>query len=77
MKPALTPPVTRLNVPMGAVQTLLDEHGLSPEGIAATGKSGRLLKGCVTPETSAPQPRLSRLRRVLTSRISSGCRSER
>ena len=32
-------------VPMGpAVRALLDEHGLSPESIAATGKGGRLLK---------------------------------
>ena len=33
------------SIPMGpAVRALLDEHGLSPEGIAATGKGGRLLK---------------------------------
>ena len=32
-------------VPMGpAVRALLDEHGLSPESIEATGKGGRLLK---------------------------------
>ena len=32
-------------LPMGpAVRALLDEHGLSPESIAATGKGGRLLK---------------------------------
>ena len=32
-------------VPMGpAVRVLLDEHGLSPESIEATGKGGRLLK---------------------------------
>ena len=33
------------SIPMGpAVRALLDEHGLSPEGIEATGKGGRLLK---------------------------------
>jgi 2-oxoglutarate dehydrogenase E2 component (dihydrolipoamide succinyltransferase) len=33
------------SIPMGpAVRALLDEHGLSPDGIAATGKGGRLLK---------------------------------
>ena len=33
------------SIPMGpAVRALLDEHGLTPEGIAATGKGGRLLK---------------------------------
>ena len=48
-----------------AVRALLDEHGLSPEGIAATGKGGRLLKEDVlsylrqaptqaSPESSAP-----------------------
>ena len=32
-------------IPMGpAVRALLDEHGLSPEAIKATGKGGRLLK---------------------------------
>ena len=32
-------------VPMGpAVRALLDEHGLTPDGIVATGKGGRLLK---------------------------------
>ena len=32
-------------VPMGpAVRALLDEHGLSPDAISATGKGGRLLK---------------------------------
>ena len=32
-------------IPMGpAVRALLDEHGLSPENIVATGKGGRLLK---------------------------------
>ena len=36
---------TNESIPMGpAVRALLDEHGLSPEGIAATGKGGRLLK---------------------------------
>ena len=51
------------SIPMGpAVRALLDEHGLSPEGIAATGKGGRLLKEDVllhlkqTPEQPAPQP---------------------
>ena len=54
------------SIPMGpAVRALLDEHGLSPEGIAATGKGGRLLKEDVlshlkqapvqpAPESSAP-----------------------
>ena len=54
------------SIPMGpAVRALLDEHGLSPEGIAATGKGGRLLKEDVlshlkqaseqlAPEMSAP-----------------------
>ena len=33
------------SIPMGpAVRALLDEHGLSPKGIEATGKGGRLLK---------------------------------
>ena len=33
------------SIPMGpAVRALIDEHGLSPEGIEATGKGGRLLK---------------------------------
>ena len=33
------------SIPMGpAVRALLDEHGLSPENIVATGKGGRLLK---------------------------------
>ena len=51
-------------VPMGpAVRALLDEHGLSPESIAATGKGGRLLKedvlshikqAAVTETTAAP-----------------------
>ena len=37
--------VSSETVPMGpAVRALLDEHGLSPESIAATGKGGRLLK---------------------------------
>ena len=56
------------SIPMGpAVRALLDEHGLSPEGIAATGKGGRLLKEDVLshlrqaptqapPESSAPSP---------------------
>ena len=51
------------SIPMGpAVRALLDEHGLSPEGIAATGKGGRLLKEDVllhlkqTSEQPAPQP---------------------
>ena len=36
---------TAESIPMGpAVRALLDEHGLSPDGIAATGKGGRLLK---------------------------------
>ena len=36
---------TAESVPMGpAVRALLDEHGLSPEGIVATGRGGRLLK---------------------------------
>ena len=54
---------TAESIPMGpAVRALLDEHGLSPEGIAATGKGGRLLKEDVlshlkqTPERPAPQP---------------------
>ena len=54
------------SIPMGpAVRALLDEHGLSPEGIAATGQGGRLLKEDVlshlrqaptqaSPESSAP-----------------------
>ena len=53
-------------IPMGpAVRALLDEHGLSPENIVATGKGGRLLKEDVlshlkqahaqpAPESSAP-----------------------
>jgi len=53
-------------IPMGpAVRALLDEHGLSPEAIKATGKGGRLLKEDVlshlkqaptqpAPESSAP-----------------------
>ena len=51
-------------VPMGpAVRALLDEHGLSSESIAATGKGGRLLKedvlshirqAAVTETTAAP-----------------------
>ena len=57
---------TNESIPMGpAVRALLDEHGLSPEGIAATGKGGRLLKEDVlshlkqapaqpAPESSAP-----------------------
>ena len=57
---------THESIPMGpAVRALLDEHGLSPEGIAATGKGGRLLKEDVlshlkqapaqpAPESSAP-----------------------
>jgi 2-oxoglutarate dehydrogenase E2 component (dihydrolipoamide succinyltransferase) len=51
------------SIPMGpAVRALLDEHGLSPEGIAATGKGGRLLKEDVllhlkqAPERPAPMP---------------------
>ena len=54
---------TAESIPMGpAVRALLDEHGLSPEGIAATGKGGRLLKEDVllhlkqTTERPAPQP---------------------
>ena len=55
-------------VPMGpAVRALLDEHGLSPESIEATGKGGRLLKEDVlshikqvaatqTPAAPAAQP---------------------
>ena len=50
------------SIPMGpAVRVLLDEHGLSPEGIAATGKGGRLLKEDVlshlkqAPEQLAPE----------------------
>ncbi len=50
------------SIPMGpAVRALLDEHGLSPEGIAATGKGGRLLKEDVlshlkrAPEQPAPE----------------------
>ena len=36
---------TAESIPMGpAVRALLDEHGLLPDGIAATGKGGRLLK---------------------------------
>ena len=36
---------TAESIPMGpAVRALLDEHGLTPENIAATGKGGRLLK---------------------------------
>ena len=36
---------TAESIPMGpAVRALLDEHGLSPDSIAATGKGGRLLK---------------------------------
>ena len=36
---------TAESIPMGpAVRALLDEHGLSPENIVATGKGGRLLK---------------------------------
>ena len=49
------------SIPMGpAVRALLDEHGLSPDGIAATGKGGRLLKEDVllhlkqAPEQPAP-----------------------
>ena len=57
---------TNESIPMGpAVRALLDEHGLSPEGIAASGKGGRLLKEDVlshlkqapaqpAPESSAP-----------------------
>ena len=51
------------SIPMGpAVRALLDEHGLSPEGIAATGKGGRLLKEDVlshlkqVPAQPAPEP---------------------
>ena len=54
---------TAESIPMGpAVRALLDEHGLSPEGIAATGKGGRLLKEDVllhlkqASEQLAPQP---------------------
>ena len=54
---------TAESIPMGpAVRALLDEHGLSPEGIAATGKGGRLLKEDVllhlkqAPERPAPMP---------------------
>ena len=50
------------SIPMGpAVRALLDEHGLSPEGIAATGKGGRLLKEDVlshleqAPEQPSPE----------------------
>ncbi len=47
------------SIPMGpAVRALLDEHGLSPEGIEATGKGGRLLKEDV----------LSHLKQVPTQR---------
>ena len=56
--------VSSETVPMGpAVRALLDEHGLSPESIAATGKGGRLLKedvlshirqAAVTETTAAP-----------------------
>jgi len=54
------------SIPMGpAVRALLDEHGLSPENIVATGKGGRLLKEDVlshlkqapaqpAPESSSP-----------------------
>ena len=57
---------TAESIPMGpAVRALLDEHGLSPEDIVATGKGGRLLKEDVlshlkqapaqpAPESSAP-----------------------
>ena len=58
-------------VPMGpAVRALLDEHGLSPESIAATGKGGRLLKEDVlshikqavaTETTAAPAARPSEI----------------
>ncbi len=51
------------SIPMGpAVRALLDEHGLSPEGITATGKGGRLLKEDVlshlkqAPPKPAPEP---------------------
>ena len=51
------------SIPMGpAVRALLDEHGLSPEGITATGKGGRLLKEDVlshlkqAPLQPAPEP---------------------
>ena len=62
------------SIPMGpAVRALLDEHGLSPEGVAATGKGGRLLKEDVlshlkrapkqqppnSPEPVAPEPAAS------------------
>ncbi len=59
-------------IPMGpAVRALLDEHGLSPENIVATGKGGRLLKEDVlshlkqapaqpAPESSAPASPASR-----------------
>ena len=48
------------SIPMGpAVRALLDEHGLSPEGIEATGKGGRLLKEDV----------LSHLKQVPTQRF--------
>lgn len=56
--------VSSETVPMGpAVRALLDEHGLSPDSIAATGKGGRLLKedvlshikqAAVTETTAAP-----------------------
>ena len=56
--------VSSETVPMGpAVRALLDEHGLSPESIEATGKGGRLLKedvlshirqAAVTETTAAP-----------------------
>ena len=51
------------SIPMGpAVRALLDEHGLSPEGIEATGKGGRLLKEDVlshlkqAPTQRSPEP---------------------
>ena len=47
------------SIPMGpAVRALLDEHGLSPEGITATGKGGRLLKEDVLShlKQAPPQP---------------------
>ena len=48
-------------IPMGpAVRALLDEHGLSPDAISATGKGGRLLKedvlGYLKGNESARQP---------------------
>ena len=58
-------------VPMGpAVRALLDEHGLSPESIEATGKGGRLLKedvlshmkqAAATESTAAPAPQPSEI----------------